>query len=302
MPPPAALFWSLVSVGILAISSASILIRLAAAPPLAIATYRVALATLFIAPYCLLRRSSPGEPLSTGTAALTLCSGGFLALHFFFWISSLHKTSVASSVVLVSTTPLFTGLFAWAALGEPLHRRLWIGIALTAAGSTALAAADLTSSHTSLQGHLLALLGAVMACGYLVAGSAVRRRLDLGSYTLATNGSAALVLIPCCLLTATPLSGFAPQTYVMLGLLAAIPQLIGHATMNWALRFLSPTQVAMLILGEPIGATLLAYLLLGESVTAVKLLGLTTVAAGITVASLPPAVNKRAPNAPRLRQ
>ena len=177
-------------------------------------------------------------------------------------------TSIASSATLVSTTPLFVALFGHYCLGEQLPRTSWPGILLVIAGSCLVAENDFALSKEALSGDLLALAGALAAAGYLLAGRFVRRTLDLATYTLGAYGSAALFLLAFSLSTTTPLSGFSNQTYLVFLLLAVIPQLIGHTTFNWTLGFLSPTTVAVLILGEPIGATLLAYWFFEETLVA----------------------------------
>jgi drug/metabolite transporter (DMT)-like permease len=291
----------LVGVGILAISCASLLIRLAQAPALTIATHRVTLATLMIAPYMALRKLP--QPWPRQLLLPNMASGVFLALHFVFWTYSLRMTSVASSVVLVSTTPVFVAIFSLLWLHERPQRRLWCGIVCAVAGSVITAGMDRHFSHDSLSGDLLALLGALMACGYLLTGRLVRRHLDLSRYIFAAYGTAAVTLLVACLATQTPLTGFPSATYLVLVLLALVPQLVGHTTFNWALKFLTPTLVAVLILSEPVGATILARLFLGETVSQSKFIGLCLVGLGMLLASLPAPVRKTTagppPNLPR---
>jgi drug/metabolite transporter (DMT)-like permease len=215
-----------------------------------------------------------------------LLAGCFLALHFIFWIHSLKLTSVASSVTLVSTTPLFVALFSFLWLNESPNRKISWGILLTVTGSIFVAGTDFSLSRQALLGDLLAILGALMATGYLLTGSFVRRSLGLTAYIFSVYGVAALLLLVCCYLTGAPLVGFPAETYVIFFLLALVPQLIGHSTFNWALKFLSATVVAVLILGEPIGATLLAFLFLGETVSALKAVGLLVLGCGILICSL----------------
>lgn len=298
-PPPhrphPCLVWSLVLTGITAISFASILIRLADAPSLAIAAYRVGIASLIVSPYFALRAARTSWPWSARILGATTLSGLFLALHFAFWIRSVQLTSIASSATLVSTTPLFVALFGRFCLGDSLPGRSWLGILLVIAGSGLVAGNDFHFSGDALRGDLLALAGALAASGYLLAGRFARRTLDLASYTLSTYGSAALFLLVFNLHTATPLSGFSNQTYLVLILLAVVPQLIGHTTFNWTLGFLSPTTVAVLILGEPIGATLLAYLFFEEELAPLKAMGLLVLGTGIVVTAKTSPGSSRSP-------
>jgi drug/metabolite transporter (DMT)-like permease len=282
-PPNPYLLWSLVAIGITAISFASILIRLADAPSLAIATYRVALASLILTPYFLVKSPATRHRWNGRLVGVTCLSGFFLALHFAFWVRSLQLTSVASSATLVSTTPFFVALLAYLCFGERLSRYSGIGILLVLAGSGFIAGNDYHFSEEALGGDFLAVAGALAASGYLLAGRFVRRYLDLTTYTLGAYGSAALFLLAFSIYYATPLSGFSTPTYLVFILLAVIPQLIGHNTFNWALKFLSPTTVAVLILGEPIGASLLAYWLFGEGLDLPKVLGLFMIGSGIVL-------------------
>jgi drug/metabolite transporter (DMT)-like permease len=285
LQPHPYLLWPLVAAGITAISFASILIRLADAPFLAIAAYRVALASLILTPYYLLKPPATRRRRSRRLIGATCLSGCFLALHFTFWIGSLQMTSVASSTTLVSTTPFFVALFAYFYHGERLSRIGWIGILLVLAGSGFLAGTDYHLSREALAGDLLALAGALAASGYLLAGRFVRRHLDLTTYTLGSYGSAALILLALSSLSGTPLTGYSTQTYLVFVLLAIIPQLIGHTTFNWTLKFLSPTTVAVLILGEPIGATLLAYFFFKEGLSLTKALGLFVLGSGMVLSA-----------------
>ena len=283
--PHPALIWSLVSVGITAISFASIFIRLADAPAITIAAYRVALAALALGPFFALKQATLRKTLDRKTALATVLSGCFLAMHFVFWITSLQMTSVASSVALVSTTPLFVALFSYSLLRQRPEFRLGLGIVFTTVGSFFVAGTDFSLSTRAMWGDLLAIGGAVMAAGYLMAGQFVQRSLDLTSYIFGAYGTAALVLLPCCYFSGTPLTGFSDETYLMLVLLALVPQLIGHTTFNWTLKFLQPSAVSILILGEPIGASILAFLFFREGVGRLKGVGLFIVGVGIVLGS-----------------
>jgi drug/metabolite transporter (DMT)-like permease len=260
---------------------------MAEAPALVIAWYRVALAALVLGPLFVRDRIGATVPfLARRTLAVTLLSGAFLALHFACWIQSLKMTTIASSVTLVRTTPLFASLFSRLWLREPFDRWMLVGVSCSTLGGVWVAGSDFSASGEAFWGDLLALAGAVMAAGYLVIGRSARRSMDLASYTFLVYGAAALVLLLFCLAGNLPLGGLSGRTYVILGLLALIPQLIGHTTFNWALRFLPPTTVAVVLMGEPIGATLLGYLVFGEAPSWNKAGGLITLATGIVLCSL----------------
>ncbi|MEJ5347599.1 MAG: DMT family transporter [Desulfosoma sp.] len=274
------MLWGVVSAGILAISSASILIRLAEAPSLAIASYRVTLAAACVAPWALHAFFRTGLVMPPRWKAVLL-SGFFLALHFAFWIESLKRTSVASSVTLVSTSPVFTAVLSSFLLRERLRPLMAVAIGACLVGTAVVAGMDFHLGTNSLIGDLLALAGGLMASGYFLAGRYARTTLPLSTYIFWTYGLASVVLGLFCLMSRTPVFGFPPKTYAVLILLAAIPQMIGHTSFNWALKHLNATAVAVLTLGEPLGATLLAYLLFHETVSLPTAVGLCLLAAGI---------------------
>jgi len=284
-PPAPWILWAVVFTGIAAISSASILIRLAHAPSLAIAAYRVSLAALGIAPWALTKRFTSASTDPLPWKALLL-SGLFLALHFAFWIESLKRTTVASSVTLVSTSPIFTAVFSSFLLKESLRPLMGAAIAACVAGTAVVAGLDFRLGMHSLLGDLLALLGGLMASGYFLAGRYARRTLPLQTYIFWSYGIAGCVLVPLCLITRTPLYGFSAETIAVLVLLAVVPQLIGHTSFNWVLKHLSATAVAVLTLGEPLGATSLAFVFFRETVSLPTALGLALLAAGILMGAV----------------
>jgi len=294
------------ALGILAVSTASIFIRFAQreADSLVIAAWRLLLATLVLAPLALTRRRDELKRLKRGELGLAILSGFFLAVHFAAWISSLAYTSVASSVVLVSTAPLWVALLSPLALKEPLARPVMLGMSLALVGGVivsvsdtcSLGAAGLTCPPFSqfvhgraFWGDLLALTGAWAVAGYLIIGRRVRVRVSLLSYIFVVYGMAALVLLAAVLLAGLPFFGFSPLTYLMLLGLALIPQLLGHTTYNYALAYLSAAFVSVAALGEPVGSSILAYFLLDETPSVMKLCGAGLILGGIYIASRSPA-------------
>ncbi len=268
--------------GIIAISTASILIKLCDAPALIIATYRMVLASLALMPFaCYQKTWREWERNELGWLFL---SGLFLSLHFAFWIASLKYTSVASSVVLVTTHPIFIGVGGWLFLRERLRPDLLFGIALSVLGSGLIGYGDLRLSREAWRGDGLALLGAIAVSGYLLVGRKIRRDRDLISYIFPVYSTAGLLLVLFALISQKSFLGYSSSTYFHLFLLALVPQLIGHTTFNWALKYLPAAAVAITILGEPIGSTLLAYLILGEGLTVWKILGGISILSGILIA------------------
>ena len=279
----------LLPIGIIAISTASIFIKLCDAPVLIIATYRMVLASLALIPFACYQKTWGGWGRSEW--GWTLLSGLFLSLHFAFWIASLKYTSVASSVVLVTTHPIFVGMGGWLFLKERLGLNLIFGIALSVLGSGMISYGDISLSREALMGDGFALLGAIAASGYLLVGKKMRKDQDLLSYIFPVYSTAGLILILFALIFQKPFFGYSSSTYFYLFLLALVPQLIGHTTFNWALKYLPASMVAITTLGEPIGSTLLAYLILGEGLTVWKVIGGISIFAGILIALRERALN-----------
>jgi drug/metabolite transporter (DMT)-like permease len=291
-----------VSIGVLASSTAAILIRFAQrdATSLVIAAYRLGIATLFLLPFLYFRGRQELKCLHPRRWLLAAIAGAFLALHFITWISSLEYTSVASSVIIVSTAPIFVSILSPLLLKEPIHHSLRYGILLSLIGSLIIGLSDHCTwqgglycppfrtfvEDQSIQGDLLALAGAITAAGYLLVGRHSRGHISLLPYISITYGTAAIILIGLVLMTGERVVGFPADTYLWLLLLALVPQLIGHNTINWALKYLSAAYVSVTLLGEPIASTIWAYLLLGERPSGFMLLGAFFVLTGIGVASL----------------
>ncbi len=277
---PRRLLYLLIATGVVAMSFGAILIRLTdGIPVLSLAAWRLGAAVLLLSPFGLARMKGDRPRFHDGFIAMG--SGVFLAFHFILWITSLEKTSVASSVVLVDTSPIFVGIGAWAFLRERPRAGLIAGICLSVTGGMIISWGDMQTSGEALIGDLLALGGAVMAAGYLILGRRVRPRMQLLPYLTLSYGTAAVILLAGALITRSPLAGFSGVDYLYLVLLAVGPQLLGHGTLNWALRYLSAGTVAVITLGEPIGATVLAYLILGEGITWLKGIGAVIILVGI---------------------
>jgi drug/metabolite transporter (DMT)-like permease len=277
------------AVGILAVSTASILIRHAQAevPSLVIAAARLAIATIVVAPLAAARHRAALAGLGGRDLGLAALAGVFLALHFATWIASLEHTSVVSSVVLVTTTPLWVALLAPLVLGERLTRAILAGLGLALAGGVLVAwsgAAPHGGRH-ALRGDLLALAGAWMMCGYLLVGRRLRARLALVPYVTLVYGMAAVVLVLAAGLAGHRVARIPAAAWPWLLALALVPQLVGHTTFNWALRHLPASLVAIALLGEPVGSAALAWALLGERPGALEAAGAALILAGIALAA-----------------
>jgi drug/metabolite transporter (DMT)-like permease len=278
-------FIFLLLLGIVAVSTASIFIKLCDAPVLIISTYRMVLASLILMPWASYQKVWKGWDKKD--IVWLIFSGTLLSLHFASWIASLKYTSVASSVVLVSTHPIFVGIGSRLFLKERLGLNLILGIGLSVIGSGLIGYGDMALSKEAFMGDGLALLGALAASGYFLVGRKMRKNQDLLSYIFPVYSTAGLVLIIFSLFFRKPFFGYSSSTYLFLFLLALIPQLIGHTTFNWALKYLPASMVAITILGEPIGSTILAYFILGEGLTFWKILGGIFIFTGILIALAP---------------
>jgi len=261
------------TVGVIAVSTGAIFARLADAPALVIAAYRVGLAAAVLLPLALIKVRRELAGLSARDLRLAGLSGFFLALHFATWISSLDYTSVANSVVLVNTNPLWVGLLTPLITKERIRPVVAVGIGLSVVGGIIIGAGDFVVGGKALVGDFLALAGSVSAACYLLLGRDLRQRVSLLAYIFLCYGSAALVLWGAVLVLRLPVTGFSPSTYACFWALALFTQLVGHSSYNWALRWLSTSMIAVSLLGEPIGATLLAYWLFAESLTWSKFVG-----------------------------
>lgn len=292
-------------IAILAVSTSSIFIRFAhmdGAPSLVIAALRLTFATLLLAPIALTRHRTELQNLTRNQATLGVVSGLFLAVHFATWISSLEYTSVASSVVFVSTGPLWVALLSPMLLNEKLTRATVVGLALALLGGTLIGLSDACVIQNGIQcpelsqvmqgramwGNFLALAGAWAVTGYLIIGRKLRAKMSLIPYIFLVYGMAAVALIVIMLAAGQSPFGYEAKTYGWIFLLAAVPQLIGHSTYNWLLKQLSATLVAITTLAEPIGSAFLAYIFLNELPTNAVALGGLLILAGIYLAARQP--------------
>jgi len=297
--------------GIVAVSTASIFIRfiqVEEVSSLVIAALRLSLATLILSPIAVSRHQNELRTLKRRDIALALLSGTFLAVHFATWISSLEYTSVASSVVFVSTSPLWVAILAPLTLKEPVSRIVLVGMGTALVGGFIVGLSDsCTLQLNTVQdlggsgfqcppvveflagdaflGDLLALAGAVAGAGYIIIGRRLREKMSLIPYIFMVYGMAAVVLTIVMFAAGESPLEKPPQVYFWVLLLALVPQLLGHSTFNWALRYLSAAYVSITLLGEPIGSATLAYFILGEVPSGLMVFGAILILVGIFIAS-----------------
>ncbi len=290
----------IIFIGLMAVSSASVFIRFAQkdVPSLVIAAYRLTLATLILFPFCL--KGFIKEIFQTTWKQKTalMMSGFFLALHFSTWITSLEYTRVASSVVLVATTPLWVAILSPFLLKERLDRWTAVGLVVALIGTVIVAISgncqiNLTGLKCNQEGFQtrdligdgLALAGALFASGYMIIGRKVQQGLSFSSYIFSVYGSAAIVLIILVLASREALVGYREISYIWMAALAIIPQLIGHSSFNWALKSLPAAYVAITLLGEPVGTVILSMVFLKEIPTVMEVAGGVFILVGILLAS-----------------
>ena len=275
----------LIAVAVAAVSTSAPLIREAQAPALAIAFWRNAMAVAVLAPVCAVRRRDEIARLGRGPAGGALLAGGLLAAHFATWVPSLSFTTVASSVALVATQPVWAALLA-RARGQEVPAQAWLGIGLAVGGAVLLTGVDLALSGRALVGDLLALAGGMLAAAYVTVGAEVRQSVSTTLYTAICYSTAAAGLGLLCLGGGQALSGFDGRTWLCLLALTAGPQFLGHSLVNRVLRTTSATIVSVAILFEIVGSTALAWIAFGETPPAGAYPAAVLIAAGIVLVVL----------------
>ena len=257
--------------GVLGISTSAVLIRLGDAPAPVMAFYRMFFAALFFSPLAI--KQSRAIKLSQKQLALALGAGTLLALHFLLWMSSLSYTSVASSVVLATTHPIWVYLISVFFLKERPTTAMWLGLLFALVGGVIVTFAQGAGDQSRFLGNFLALGGAMMIAIYLSLGRKLRQELPLALYSALVFGTASLIIALFMWSRGLAWTGYTGQTWAIFLALALFPTVLGHNTLNWALKYLPATMVSAAVLGEPLGASLLAALILAEIPTGFEILG-----------------------------
>lgn len=279
-PPRVAL-----AVAIVAVSTSAILIRLSDAPKGPMAFWRVAFTWLLLAPLALRSRADFGE-LRGRDLLSALLAGAALAAHFASWFESVDRTTVAASVTLVTTQPAFVAVGAALLLDESLPRRVALGIAIALAGSGLMSLDGLlggTAAPEPLLGNALALAGAVLAAAYVLAGRSVRQRVALIPYVLVVYVVCAAGLLAYTLARGDPVFAYPAREWLLFLGMAIGPGVFGHTVVNWALAHVESSVVSVSFVGEPVGSTLLALLVLSEVPGVLTVTGGAVVLAGIYI-------------------
>jgi drug/metabolite transporter (DMT)-like permease len=256
--------YGLLGLAVACISVGSIFVRLAQGPALAVAFNRIFLASVIMAPLAAAPLARSWPALAARHRGLLLASGVSLGVHFATWIASLSYTSVAASVLLVNTAPLFTLGFSRFLLGERAARAVLVAMAIALAGAALIALGDWGQGTASLYGDLLAVAGAVTLSLYHVIGRGLREALPLSAYILGVWSTAAATLAVLAAFARVPLFGYPPRTFGLFLALALVPTVFGHGLVNRSLRHIPAPTVGLFLLGEPLAASVLAYLVFGE--------------------------------------
>lgn len=270
-----------VAIGVISVSTSAIFVRLADAPSSMIANYRLLLAVIIMLPLVLLKYRDEFKRIEKRDWMASIAAGVFLALHFILWFESLNHTSVASSTVLVTTQPIFAFLGGYLFFKEKFTSGAVISLIIAFTGSVIISWGDFQISGMALFGNFLALLGAIAITGYFLFGQNVRKRLSLITYSFLVYAISAVTLIVYNVVLDVPFTGYSQSTWIYFLALAIIPTFFGHTLFNWALKWLNASTITMGILFEPVGASVLAYFVLGEMITWSQFLGGTIVIFGL---------------------
>ncbi len=285
-------YWVL-AFSLFGIAFAGPLVRLSSADPVAIAAWRLACSLLIVGAFLV----ATGEwrdwrKIGSGELVLAAVGGVSLALHFWAWNASIHLTTIAASVTLVSLQPAVVATLSAIALREAPSKRQVLGIAIAIAGAFIIAAPDLRggiapSGNRPLLGNLLATSAAVTAAIYYTIGRRLRRSLGVWAYVGIVYLAALLSLVAIALSRGIALAPQPPRELAIFAGLAIGPMLIGHTGMNWALKYLPAYVVNLTVLGEPVGATLLGALIpsIRQIPTVNTLVGGAIVLGGVVVAA-----------------
>ncbi|AEN88132.1 MULTISPECIES: DMT family transporter [Priestia] len=269
LPPPVFLL-----IGVLAVSFSSILIKWSDAPASILGMYRLLFTVLLFLPFLPWRKMSILLKNSTVKEWIMLSvSGLFLGLHFLFWMESFSHTTVASAMILTALEPVFVVIGAYFLFKEKTSKVGIISILIAVSGSVIIASGDIGVSKTALYGDLLSVLGTVAVSVHMLAGQDLCRKMPPIIYSFAVFLIGGLVLFVYNICANVSLTQYDTKDWWIFLLLALIPNIFGHALFNWLLKYVDATTISMAILGEPIGAIILAYFLLGEMTTVSQLVG-----------------------------
>jgi drug/metabolite transporter (DMT)-like permease len=271
--------WLGLVVAVLGVSGTSTYMKLAGTDPLVTAFWRLALSTLLLVPFAVRQRCNSLSGRGTGSK-WTMLAGLFLAVHFALWVTSLSMTSVLSSLVFVTMSPLFVTVLSLLLFRERTSPLLWVAVAVVTAGGVFIGLRSGTSANA---GNLLALGGALAGSFYLIVGRRASRVMDPLSYNLGAFGWAALLTGVLCLMTGRPLFQLSGRAFFWLAVTALLGQTVGHGLINASLKWFQPQFVALMLLWEPILGSGLAFLVLGDRPGPAELVGGAVILGGLAL-------------------
>lgn len=271
--------------GVLALSTSAIFVKLAHAPSSIAAFYRLLLAWACIAPLSFLRPEQRAQwrQMTRRQWCLSMLSGVLLAIHYILWFESLRYTSVASSTVIVTLQPLFSMALGYLFLRERQTRLALAGCAVALLGSFIIGLGDFQNSLQALLGDMLALVAAGVISGYFFVGQLVRKNTSAAVYSTLGYGGSVVFLALYSLIRQQPFAPYPARTWLCFLGLALISTVLGQYVFNLLLKWLSATTITMSILGEPIGTCLLAYLIFGETIGLHQGVGIVVMLGGLSM-------------------
>ncbi|MEH7125116.1 DMT family transporter [Bacillus sp. JJ1773] len=271
------------AIGILSVSTSAILVKVSSAPSGVIAFYRLLFTVLFMLPIFLIKYVPELRLITRRDWLFSIIAGVFLAFHFILWFESLNYTSVASSTVLVTLQPLFAFVGTYFFFKEKFSLKAIISSVIAVLGSVVISWGDFKISGSALFGDILALIACALITANLLFGQDVRKRLSLVTYTFIVYSISTITLFFYVIIKQEPLLPYPTSDWVYFILLALFPTLMGHTIFNWSLKWLSTSTISMAILFEPVGAALLAYYLLQESVSWSQIIGGCIIIIGVSL-------------------
>jgi drug/metabolite transporter (DMT)-like permease len=263
----------MLAIGVISVSTSAIFVKLATAPAAVIAFYRLFFSVLFMVPFFIFKHVKELRMITKNDWIYSIIAGVFLAFHFILWFESLNYTSVASSTVLVTLQPIFAFVGTYFFFKERLSIAALLSGLLGVLGSVIISWGDFRISGMALFGDILALAACAMVTAYLLVGQSVRKRLSLMTYTFVVYGISSVTLFLYVVLLRYPLYPYPASDWMYFALLALVPTLLGHTLFNWSLKWVSTSTISVSILLEPVGATILAYYILNESVVWTQIMG-----------------------------
>lgn len=268
-------------IGVVSVSTSAIFVKLTSASSSVIAFYRLFFSVIIMLPLFLYKYLPELRLVSKKDWLFSLISGAFLAFHFILWFESLDYTSVASSTVLVTLQPLFVFVASYIVFKERFSIKAIISSIIAILGSVMISWGDFYISGKALYGDILALVACALITFYLMFGQSVRKRLSLITYTFLVYLISSVLLFCYVLLAGDPLYPYESSDWLYFILLAVFPNLLGHSLFNWSLKWINASTISVAILFEPVGASIMAYYILNETLVWTQILGGLIVIGGI---------------------